>query len=225
MHLQASWVAAAAEAEDGLDFARRMEAEGVMNRIDKATDPEMFRGATASPLELDALRTIERVERGHRVRHIGTDRIVTDRGEVPTDAGRVHIDCTAQGVRPTALRPVFEEDRISLEYVTIGVVPFGAAVIGAVEASGGDDAAKNNLCPPLSFTGRIADIPALALAGMSGLAARTLEPDVGAWAEACRLNPAKGAAEHLDDPRVQDAFKTIGEHLGAAMTNLERLTS
>src|SRR5205085_1067310 len=98
------------------------------------------------------LRSIERVVRGARIRRIGSDRITTDAGDVATSPGRVHVDCTAAGLRPTVVRPVFEPGRITLQYVTIGIVPWSAATIGAVEARDDDDAAKNRLCPPVGFT-------------------------------------------------------------------------
>jgi hypothetical protein len=225
MHMQASWVAAAAQAADGAEFFKRLEGDGVIVRIDQEREPEVFRGATISVRELEALRTIERVIPGRKVHHIGTERLVTDQGDVPTGPHRVHIDCTAQGVRPTVVRPIFEEGRITLEYVTIGIVPYGAAIIGAVETRDDDDDEKNRLCPVLTFTGRAADVPHLAYAGMTGIMARAMDPHMNAWTEASRLNPGKGAAEHLDDPRVPAAFATIGEHLVPAMANLERLVS
>jgi hypothetical protein len=59
--------------------------------------------------------------------------------------------------------------------------------------------------------------------GMQGLLARGADPDLAAWNEACRLNPSRGATDHLDDPRVAAAFAAMGTHIGAAMKNLERL--
>ena len=225
MEMQGCWVAAAAQAEDAADFAKRLEADGVFVRIDATVEPTAFRGATISASELDGLGTIERVVPGRKVRHIGTDRIVTDQGDVPTSANRVHIDCTAAGVRPTVPRPVFEDGRITLQYVTIGIVPFGAAITGAVEARDDGDVEKNRLTPVLTFTGRAADVPHLAHAGMTGIMARAMDPHMNAWTEASRLNAAKGAAAHLDDPRVPAAFAAMGEHLGRAMSNLERLAA
>ncbi len=48
MRLQALWVEAAVAAEDGRDFARRLEDAGVFVRIDPAVEPLAFRGATVS---------------------------------------------------------------------------------------------------------------------------------------------------------------------------------
>ena len=157
--------------------------------------------------------------------HIGTHRIVTDDGDSPTDPTRVHIDCTAPGVRSTVLRPIFEGERVTLQYVTIGIVPWSAATVGVVEALDGDDVEKNRLCPPLTFTGEIKDVLHIAQAGMTGLMTRSGEPAVNAWTEQSRLNPARGAAARFDDPQVAAAFASLGANLGAAFANLARVTA
>ena len=62
----------------------------------------------------------------------------------------------------------------------------------------------------------------LSLAGMTGLLARAAEPDLAAWTEECRLNPARGAVSLADDPRVQSAFMTVATQIGPAIDNLTR---
>jgi hypothetical protein len=223
MRMQACFVKAAAEAESAADFARRLEADDVFVRIEERTEPMTFRGATISVRELEALRTIERIVPGRRVLHVSADRIVTDRGDVAADPGRVYVNCTAAGVRPTVTRPMFEHDRMTLQYTTIGIVPWSAATVGAVEARSDDDVEKNRLCPTLAFTGNVADLLALAYIGMSAIAVRASDPDLSAWGERSRLNPGAGAAGHLDDPRVADAFTTMAANFGRAMANLERV--
>jgi hypothetical protein len=91
-----------------------------------------------------------------------------------------------------------------------------------VEARADDDAEKNRLCPALTFTGHSADVFDIVRVGMNGIVARTGDPDMNAWTESCRLNPARGAAEHLDDPRVPEGFSAMGTHFAAALENLER---
>lgn len=224
MQTQARWTEAAAAAESADDFARRLEAEGIFLRIDPGIEPGAFRGATISTREVDGLRSIDGVVRQGRVKHVGTDRITFEDGELPVERGEVHVDCTAAGVRPVPLRPVFEPGRITLQYVTVGVVPWAAATIGAVEAMrDDDDVEKNRLCPPLSFTGHIADVLELARVGFTGLMARAAEPDLNAWNDACRLNPARGVADHLDDPVVAAAFGALVSNIGPAMANLDRV--
>jgi putative NAD(P)-binding protein len=225
MQLQATWVEHTAACEDATDFAHRLEADDVLVRIDPTVEPGVFRGATLSTLELGSLRQVEQVVRLGRVRRIGTNRIVFDDGELPTDAGQVYVDCTAVGLRPAPARPVFETDRITMQYVTIGVAPWSAATIAAVEAKHDDDTHKNELCPPVVFSGEANSLLPIAQAGISGLMARAAEADLAAWTERCRLNPARGAADHLDDPRVQSSFTSLATNLGPALQNLERVLS
>jgi len=224
MHLQACWVEAAAEAVDATEFAHRLEAHDAFVRLDPDTEPRTFRGATISAGELESLRTIERIVRQRRVMHIGSRAVVTDEGDVATDPNQVYVDCTAAGVRPTIPRPIFETDRVILQYVTIGIVPWSAATVAVVEAMTDDDAEKNRLCPPLAFSGEASDILRIAHTGMTGLMVRSVDPDLSSWTEASRLNPAGGAAGHIDDPRVPAALASIGANFGPAMANLERLT-
>ena len=220
MELQAHWVEAAARAADGADFARRLEAAGVFRRLDPAVEPEVYRGPIVSSRELDALRQIEQVVRLGRVRRLGPTRVEFDQGEIPTQPGTVHVDCTAAGVPAAAARPVYAGNRITLQYVTIVGAPWSAATLGAVEASRQDDAEKNRLCPPITFTGRAADLLPFSYGAMSGQMARTAEPDLMAWAEGCRLNPASGVAQRLGEPRVAAAFTSLMSNFGAAMRNL-----
>jgi hypothetical protein len=112
-----------------------------------------------------------------------------------------------------------------MQYVTIGIAPWSAATIAAVETMFDDDATKNELCPPLVFTGDASALLPIARAGMAGLMARSADPDLAAWTERCRLNPARGAAEHLDDPRVAAAFSSLATNIGPALRNLERLVA
>jgi hypothetical protein len=225
MHLQARFVKNAADCDGPRSFIDGLEADGILIRIDPGVRPEVFRGATVSAYEVNLLRQIDNVVRTGRVRRIGTQRIAFDETDAPSDPHQVYVDCTAAGVRPVEGRPVFERGRITMQYVTIGVAPWSAATIAAVEASDRDDDRKNELCPPVLFTGEASEILRLAFAGMTGLISRAAEPDLGAWTEKCRLNPAYGAADHLDEPSVQTAFTTVVTNMGPALSNLEQLTT
>ena len=220
MQMQAHWVAAAAVTTGAADFAHRLEDAGVFLRLDPRTEPTTWRGATISRPEIDALRSIERVVRAGYVRRIGTGSVQLDGDEIASSPGELYVDCTAAGVRPTAPRPVFGDDRIVLQYVTIGIVPWSAATVGVVEATRDDDVEKNRLCPPLTFHADADQMLRTASAGMTGLLVRGAEPDLNAWTESCRLNPAAGAMSRLDDPAVAGALSVMVEHIGEAMHNL-----
>ena len=222
MQMQAHWVAAAAQATGGHDFAHRLAADGVLVRVDPTVEADMFRGAIISTREVGLLRSIEDVVRGRRVQRVAADRLVLDGGEVPSRPGEVYVDCTARGVPFTQPVPVFSPDRITLAYTTLGITPWGAATVAAVEATRDSDDDKNRLCPSMSWSGRTEDILGLALVGMSGLTARAGEHDLGAWNEACRLNPAAGAmAKASSDPSIGQSLTTIISNIGPALENLQ----
>jgi hypothetical protein len=52
-----------------------------------------------------------------RVKAIETNRIVLDRGEIATGPHVLHIDCSAKGVAPRPVRPIFEGHRITVQFV------------------------------------------------------------------------------------------------------------
>jgi hypothetical protein len=112
-----------------------------------------------------------------------------------------------------------------MQWVTIGIAPYSAATVAAVETMHGEagDDHMNALTPPVEWSGNSADVLRLAQAGMSGLLARGAQSDLAAWNEACRLNPARGAANYLDDSRTQAAFSAIASNFEPAMKNMERL--
>jgi hypothetical protein len=223
MQLQASWVAAAAVAGDGQEFARRLEDDGIFVRVDPRIEPQLFRGATISVAEIDQLRSIERVVRGRKVRRLASRSVLTDAGEAPVEPGRVFVDCTARGLRAVPPCPVFEPDRITIQYVTIGFAPWSAATVAVLEARHDDDDVRNRLAPPVAWSGDVADILQFAHAGMTGLVGRAADPALSEWTDACRLNPAMGAGRRTDDPRVAEAFDTLFGNVGDAMTNLARV--
>lgn len=221
MDMQARWVQAAAEAESGLDFARRLEESGVWVRIDPSVEPEAFRGAIVSQRELQSLRSIENVVRA-RVLGISRTRLTLEDGELPGGPDEVYVDCTAAGVRALVPRPVFEPRLITLEYVTVGIVPWSAANVGRVEATGRDDAEKNRLCPPVVFSGSVSDVLRLVYSGLSGASARTRDPELGPWNEACRLNPASGILGRLEEPGISASLAQLLQNAGPAFRNLRR---
>lgn len=221
--LQACWVEAAAAAEDSYDFALRLEDAGVFVRIDPSTEPLAFRGATVSQCEVDALRTIEHVVRARRVRRIGRTSVATDAGDVSGHPHEVYVDCTAAGVPASAPQPVFGPGRITIQYLAVGLLPWCAATIAFVESTGLDDEEKNRLCPPVVFSGDVADLAWLAFTAMKGQAARARHETVGLWSATSRLNPAGAVVGHVDDPDVARSLALMREHTRGALENLGRV--
>jgi hypothetical protein len=179
----------------------------VFVRIDPSVEPLAFRSATVSPREIDALRTIDHVVRARRCGTLAGRRFTTEAGDIPGGPREVYVDCTASGLRSTVARPVFEPGRITIQYVTRGLIPWCAATSRFVESTGRDDEEKNRLCPPVVFSGDPADLFAVRLQrdAWPGRAGR-LTRVVGPWSAATRLNPAQAAPEHMDDTDVADRW-------------------
>lgn len=212
---------AAAEAEDIPDLFRRLEASEVLVPLDPEVEPQTFRGAILSQDERDDLRQIRNVIRQGYVQRLEVDRIVLHDGTVPTDEQQVHVDCTASGVDTPPSRPIFGPDRLTVQYIIApGIVPFSAAITAYIEANRDDDAEKNRLCPPNSFTGDAEDYIRNILISQRARAAWREEPDIQDWIQGCRLRFDQGMDEHLEDPSV---LERIGEYREPAIENLERL--
>jgi hypothetical protein len=128
------------------DLFDRLEAGGLLLRIDTSVRPTMYRCSTVTRAELEQLRRITNVIRMGRVQRIEADRIVLDGGAVSTSLGTVHIDCTADGLERRPPKPVFDDGRVTLQTVRHCQQVFSAAFIAHVEGAYDNDADKNRLC-------------------------------------------------------------------------------
>ena len=216
-------IEALAQAESVDDLFARLEECGLLSRLDRAVEPTMFRGAILSQAERESLEQIERVVRQGRIVHLGADRIVLDGGEVPTDRGEVHVDCTARGFRTAPARPIFEPGRITLQSLMGGFTTYNAAVVGFVEAARDDDAEKNRLCPPTPQPSRTTDWISAYAGTARALALHSGEPDLAAWQERSRLNLTRGMNDHVSDPRMQAAMGRWLMNVEPALKNAEQL--
>jgi hypothetical protein len=208
---------AAANATDIEDVFDRLEASGRLARIDPSSPARMYRGTMLSAGELGALRKIEDVVRLGRVRRIESDRIVLERGEVPTGSDVLHVDCTALGLNNAPATPVFEPGRIVLQQVRYLSPCFNAALIGFVEAHRDDDAEKNRLCPSTPYPTRIEDWPRLMCTTWKIETQWLSEPDLAGWMAASRLNLMRALPEHWTEPAVQAAVTRYLTHIGPAI--------
>ncbi|WP_109509925.1 NAD(P)-binding protein [Nocardioides speluncae] len=205
------------------DLFRRLESSGLLFRLDPAVAPTMFRGATLSEVERDALRQIEQVARLGRVRHVGSDRIVLDHGEVPTSRDTVHVDCTAYGFANAPARPIFEPDRITLQSVTSGFITFNSALLGYIETARDEVAEQNRLCEPGVQPSRAEDWLDMMCGSHERVRRLTAESDVRAWLDRSRLYLTRGLRNHLGDPRMRSAMTRFSTNLEPALANIKPL--
>lgn len=129
----------------------RLEATGQLLRLDANVQPTAYRCATVTRQELAQLRRIGRVLRLGRVREIGPQQLLLERGQDDVLQGELFVDCSASGLGSRPGVPVFEGDTaIHLQMVRQCAPPFSAAFAAAVECLvEGDAAARNALCAPI----------------------------------------------------------------------------
>lgn len=222
----ANQVEAMAEGESVDDVFARLEAKGAVLRLDPAVKPTMHHCAIVTRTELAALRKITDVVRLGRVRRIDGDRILLERGEIPTDADTVHVNCSACAFaysnRPP--RPIFEGRRITLQWTRNCSPTFSAAMIAHVEAAYGSDAEKSEICtviPTPTDPLRWLQIMAADLPKALQWAAR---PELMAWMAQSRLDLFAGLAT-LEETDVMELaeLERYRRNLAPAIENLQRL--
>jgi hypothetical protein len=214
---------AAAQASSLEDLFTRLNACGLLLRVDERVTPTMYKAATVSAAELDLLRRIEHVVRLGRVQRIEREAITMDEGVIPTSPDHLHVHCAAAGLNPAPAVPMFAADRITLQPIRTGLIPFNAAMVGFIEATRRDLAEKNRLCPP----NRLPDTPLDWIRGtlISREAERlwSKEPAIASWLERARLNPSRGLRQRGDDPQVQRALNRFTANVGPGLARLTQL--
>ena len=221
--LAADTMAAGEGAESLEDLFLRLEAAGVLLRIDRDFVPTMAKTPTLGEWELDLLRTIEHVVRLGHIDHVTPSEIVLAGGSVPLAPGSLVVHCAASGLAYPPLVPLWEPDMIRVQTVRAGFPCFNAALVGYVEATRDDDRERNRLCPPNTLPNTLASWTRMQVRG--ALAAQTYgaEPDIAAWTNGCALNPAAIQPPQREEPAVQAAAARLAEHAVPGLVRLAEL--
>ena len=184
----------AAELESGRDatsiddlFAR-LETAGILTRIDPSVKPSMYRCAIVSAAELEQLRRVTNVVRKGHVKAVEADRIVLDQGEVPTSPQHIHVHCSADGIPRLPEQPIFQGNRIKVQYVRTCNPTFSGALVAHVEATLSTDEDKNALCRPVPIPNAPIDWLKVILANHQNRAAWQNAPEMLKWLYGARLD-------------------------------------
>ncbi len=216
---------AAAAATTIEDLFDRLEAAGMLLRIDTGVRPRMFHGATVSLMELEQLRRIRNIVRMGRVQRIERDRIVLAQGELPTSPGHVHVDCSASAIGNLAMRPIFEGKRITPQTVRSYQPVFSAAFIAHVEAAYDDETHKNRLCGVVPLPNHDTDWIRMMLAMSLNQYHWSKEPGIGRWLVESRLDAVAKMLKAIQphETEKQGIVARLQIAAPAAMANLQRL--
>jgi hypothetical protein len=214
---------AAQAASSADDLFLRMEAAGVMLRIDPSSTPTMAKTPTLAQWELDLLRGIERVVRRGHVRAIRPGRIELDDGDAVIHRDAVVVHCAASGLQYPTLIPIWGDDVITIQLVRAGFPCLAAALIGYVEATRDDDREKNRLCPPTAPPTVPVDLIAFYRSVLHTSALHGAEPDLAAFQDEARLSLTHGLSARLGEPQVVAAVDRWLAHADQALVNADRL--
>lgn len=209
--LAADTLASAITARSPNEMFLRLEAAGVMLRIDRDVVPTMAKTPTLGRWELELLRTIERVVQLGHIGYVNRREIVFDKGSIPLAPRSLVIHCAASGLSYPPLIPIWEPDKIRLQTIRAGFPCFCAALAGYVEATRDDDRERNRLCPPNRLPDNPTNWAEMQMRGTLAARAYGAEPDIVAWANQCALNPARLDPLRADDPAVTSASARLAE--------------
>ena len=223
LELAADVMAAAAAAESADDLFLRLEAAGVMLRIDRSVLPTMAKAPTVGRWEIDLLRTVDNVVRLGHVVYVTRREMVLDRGSVPLRPGALVVHCAASGLASPPPVPVWAPDKIRLQTIRAGFPCFCAALVGYVEATRDDDRERNRLCPPNAYSDIPADWARMHARGTVAARRYGAESDIAAWANGCALNPARIEPEQRDHPGVHAAVARAAEASEHGLARLAEL--
>jgi hypothetical protein len=219
---------AASAASSPDDLFLRMEAAGVMLRIDPSVTPTMAKTPTLGRWERELLLSIGRVVRLGHVRGVEPGRIELDDGDAAIHRDAVVVHCAASGLQYPPLIPIWGNQTITIQPVRAGFPCLAAALIGYVEATREDDAEKNRICPPSPLSNTPTDWARMQVLGGRASLAFTAEPDIKEWVNGVALNPARIPPEQAVDADLAAAEERYRAVVGpgiAAMAELAGLSA
>ncbi len=185
---QADMMEACALATDVDDLFDRLEACGVMLRIDPNVRPTLHRYATVSTGEVAQLARIKHVIRKGRVTSISPTSVVLEGGQEAFGEGTLFIDCSATAVEDRPAVPVFQGDLIIPQMIRLPQPAFSAALTAYVEANYEDDTTKNGLCGSIPLPRTLDLYPRAVLGNMMNQLAWSQDPKLREWIRESRLD-------------------------------------
>lgn len=214
---------AIARSESIADLFDRLEAAGVLLRIDPTVRPTMFHGATVSQGELAELRRIRNVVRLGRVTALETDRIHLEQGTLDTSPEHLHIDCSASAISNLDTKPIFNGDLITPQTVRSYQPVFSAAFIAHIEAAYEKESDKNRLCGVVPLPNHDTDWIRMMIGLMMNQYQWSQHKDIRQWLINNRLDGMSKMIRDIDrnDLAKQDILKRMRDSAMPAMAKLQ----
>lgn len=218
-------LAAFAESKSTDELFLKLEANGLMLRIDPTKKPSMFHYATISAGEVEQLRTVTQVIRKGRVNAIDVTGLELVDGRVAMAPGTVYVDCTASAIRHDRKQPVFQGNCIHVQLLRAPLVTLSAAVTAYVEIHGEDDARKNAMCTPVPMPHTVGGYALATQLSMTNQFAWSQNKALRQWMRGSRLDYfGKMVSEvEQEDLERQAVISSVRMNSAAAMKNFPKL--
>jgi len=217
---------AARDASSVDDLFARLEAAGLLLRIDPTVAPTMYRCAIVSAAELAQLRRIERVVRLGHVRSVEPARVVLEGGTIAASPDQVFVHCSAGGLPRGPAQPIFQGRRIVPQYVRRCSPTFSAAFVAHVEATIDDDERKNALCTPVPVPNEPLDWLRMHLATAQNQQRWATQPGLQQWLQRSRLEAYTALfaqASEQRDPGLVAALERLRDAKRPGLEGIARL--
>ena len=136
-------------------------------------------------------------------------------------ANCLYVDCSAAGIPGKPATPIFEGNRIALQWVRTCQPAFSAAFIAYVESAFDDEAEKNRICVPISPPTVPEDWLRMLKLDLVNRQTWSQYPQLSEWIAAARLSPLKLDRANLEGD--VEASAHIGRYLSKVKGAQERL--
>lgn len=215
----------AAKAESIEELFEGLEGAGQLMRLDTNVRPTMYRCATVTETELEALRSIHNIIRMGRVTALAGGEIELEHGTVAVENDSLFIDCAGDGLKRRPVVPVFQGNNITLQSVRTCQQVFSAAFIGHVEGVYENEQLKNELCTVVPHPNSDTDWLRNRFADGVNTFRWSQDPKLMEWLSASRLDPLTPPDNGGDQLSSEDAerFGKLMRNAPLAMEKLQQL--
>ena len=215
---------ASAEGTSLDDIFLRLEAAGVMLRVDRSVTPTMAKAPTLAMWELELLRTVENVVRRGYLRAVERGKLTFDDGSIEVADDALVVHCAADGLKVPPRVPIWQPDVITLQTIRIGFPTFGAALAGYVEATRTDDAEKNRICPPNNYGNSFEEWARMNAQGLEAVRTFSAEPDIADWLSGISLNPTRVPPGYTKTAELESARERLAKFGDTGIARLFELS-
>ena len=219
---------AVAQAQSVADLFLKLEATGQLLRLDPNIQPSMLHGAVVSRAELDELRQIKNIVRLGRIQRIEKDCIVLAQGAVPSDPGRLYVDCSASAAERRPIVPIFKGNKITPQMVRSLQPTFSGAFIAHIEAvyqGKLSEAEMNELCSVIPMPDQPFHWLTMMAVGMTNQRRWSKNPELRNWIAQSRLDAFSAMSSRVtpDETEKLALLQRFGKSAGAAAEKLPQL--